>query len=342
MSHDGVTASGLRQAMAEWVLPEPEPPGLPKGPASLPGLIRRVKSRLQREDTAQATAVFQMGLLDWLFRLIRANVKRGRLFLLPQVLEHRTADCLGYAKLLQAVGTAFALQVGTVEILEDNAGRYVPHVANLVTLSGGRRLISDLWYGGPDMQHRRLAVNIRTQGRWQVRDVSWEEFASLNQARGLPRARIEGITTYILGNRCLQEALRSRAPHEFLSAIDHYTKALAKYPANARFHYNRAIAYENCGRHAEAEADYAMALADESSLVRVLAREYEESEALIALDEAGIDEASQQVFLLRKGFVTGSEMDSLGVARRTGMNREQVESILASIGKRLRPSPGFE
>jgi hypothetical protein len=102
----------------------------------------------------------ELAMSTWIYELARRNVKRGRFFQLRDVLLYQQADCLGYAKLLNCLGQRFALDIGIVEVVIDNGGRYTPHYINLVKFSSGRRQFMDLWYGSRNIKHRRIGAQV--------------------------------------------------------------------------------------------------------------------------------------------------------------------------------------
>ena len=96
-------------------------------------LAMDIRRQIRNLDSSNRLAVSPV-ILNWLCDLVRLNVKRGRIFDLSEVLSSGSADCLGYAKLLTILTRMFGLKSGVVEVLIDNAGRYVPHTINLVNL----------------------------------------------------------------------------------------------------------------------------------------------------------------------------------------------------------------
>lgn len=218
----------------------------------------------------------ELAMLDWLYDLIRQNVKRGRFFQLKDVLLHQQADCLGYAKLVNRLGQRFGLDTGIVEVVIDSGGRYTPHYINFIKLSSGRRQFMDLWYGSRDIRHCKVGVQVKEEGRWRIKDLDWDELGKGEDIRGLSSTLVDGITHYILGNRHLERGIRNADKDELDRAIVHYNKAVNLYPSYARAYFNRAIAYENKEEYEKASSDYAQALRDEASQIRVLAREHEE------------------------------------------------------------------
>jgi len=258
-------------------------------------------------------------------------VKRGRIFQLRDVLHHRQADCLGYAKLLHSLGQRFGLDIGIVEIVIDNGGRYTPHYVNLIKLSPGRRQFMDLWYGSRDIRHRRIGAQVKEGRRWRTKDLDWDELEEVEDIRGLPSPSVDGITHYILGNRHLERGIRDADREELDSAIAHYSKAINLYPGYARAYFNRAIAYENEGKYEKANLDYAQALRDKASQIRVLATEHEEVIQLLELDRANIGMKEQEIYLLRRGFITGEQTSSADIAKRYGISESEVDDIISTI-----------
>jgi tetratricopeptide (TPR) repeat protein len=218
----------------------------------------------------------ESSLIDWLYSAVRQNIRRGRLFEIDRVLGEAQADCLGYAKLFHQLGKRFGLDTGIVEVLIDNAGRPVPHVINIVRLSDERTRFVDLWYGSKNVRHRRLGLMVKQEGQWQIVDVNWKELRHFRRIKGLPPRCVDAITGYMIGNRHLERGIRFSDTSEFHDAIRCYTAAIARYPHNARLYFNRAVAYDNLENRKAAKADYAVALRDESSRIRVQARQHDE------------------------------------------------------------------
>jgi len=263
-------------------------------------------------------------LLDWLYRVIRWNIKRGRAFELGDVLDQGEADCLGYAKLLAALASELGLELGVVDVVVDNGGRYVPHTANIARFGPGRWQLVDLWYGSQSINHRRIGARVKQGGRWRLRDIGGGEFGAVEDIRSLPPGCVDAITYYIRGNRHLSRG-------ELDEAISCYQTAISLYPSNSRLYFNRAVAYERRGEQEKAERDYAVALGDEDGLIRVLGREHEEVTRLIELDEKGIGLRDQGIYLWRRGFVTGREEGEDEVATEFGISREEVAAVMDSI-----------
>ena len=151
------TSKEIERSLARWAIPPiPEvlSPTLGK-PYGVSEMGRRLADRIKRtQDMVERSRIAQEAA-DWLYDLVRRNIKRGRVFQLSEVLREGYADCVGYASLFHILGSRFGLDIGVVEVVVDNGGRYVPHCANLFTPPlGGMRFI-DLWYGSKDIGHRR-------------------------------------------------------------------------------------------------------------------------------------------------------------------------------------------
>ena len=270
----------------------------------------------------------EVSLSGWLYGFIRANVKRGRVFDLGQVLRQGSADCLGYAKLFTLLGRLFGLDAGVIEVVVDNAGRYVPHTAVLVRLGNCRWRFIDLWYGSKNIRHQRVGLQVRRGGAWQVEDVDLKGLGGGEEVCYLPDPCVDAITLYILGNRHLER-------EDYAAAINCYSEAIDLYPGNARLFYNRAIAYENLGEYEKAKADYAHALSDDAALIRILATEHDEVVSLLDLDAKGIGSLAQEVYLLYHGFATGRKIPLPRVARRFGLSEAETRAILSSVETEL-------
>ncbi len=95
------------------------------------------------------------------------------------------------------------------------------------------------------------------------------------------------------------------------------------------------MAYENLRNQEAAEADYAIALRDEASLIRVQAKQHDEVVRLIALDQIGLSVRDEEMYLLRKGFVTGREVSPERIAARYHMSADDVNRITSRIESQL-------
>lgn len=312
-------------------------PGLPNslkhlvptpGEGSVVELACLVRGSLAEIQNSRQKSQLEVKVVSWLYNFIRANVKRGRVFDLRDVLLQGNADCLGYAKLFTLLGRLFGLDTGVIEVIVDNARRYVPHTAILVRLNNRRVCFVDLWYGSKNIRHKRLGLQVKQGGVWGIEDRELKELGRLDEACYLPDSCVDAITHYIRGNRHVDR-------QEFNIAIECYSKAIGLYPGNARFFYNRAVAYENLGEDEKANADYRQALCDDTAIIRVLATEHEEVVSLLDLDTRGIGDLAQEMYLLYKGFITGKEVPPAGVARRFGLSETETSAILSSVEAKL-------
>jgi len=322
----------LEAAINNWQRPE-MPEGLkdltqPPSRENVIELSRLVRKRLAKIQSSRYKSQLEVKVISWLYDFIRANVKRGKVFDLHRVLQQGSADCTGYAKLFTLLGRLFSLDTGVIEVVMDNKGRLVPHTAILTRLSDGRLRFIDLWYGSKNIKHKRVGLQAKQGGRWRITDMELEELKNRKEVRYLPDPCVDAITLYIRGNQYLNR-------QEFDSAIEHYSKAIELYPGNARLFYNRAIAYENLGEHKNAASDYAQALHNTASIMRILATEHDEVTSLIDLDAKGIDSLAQEMYLLHKGFATGREVKPATVARRFGLSETETRAILSSVEAEL-------
>ncbi len=302
---------------------------------TLAELGKLTKPRLSGAKDTHIRAKMELSLIDWLYSTIRLNIKRGRLFEIDRVLSQGEADCLGYAQLFQQLGRRLGLDTGIIEVVIDNAGRPVPHVVNMVRLSDGRIRFIDLWYGSTNVRHRRIGLMVKQAGRWRILDADWGELRHFGNIKGLPPRCVDAIAGYMIGNRHLERGLRLSDNAELHEAIRCYTDAIAQYPQNARLYFNRAVAYERLRNREAAEADYAIALRDEASLIRVQAKQHDEVVRLIALDQLGLSVRDEEIYLLRKGFVTGREVSPERIAARYHMSADEVNRIISRIETQL-------
>ncbi|MBI4301996.1 MAG: tetratricopeptide repeat protein, partial [Chloroflexi bacterium] len=285
--------------------------------------------RLAEMPAGEEKASLELSAAHWVYDFIRANIKRGRLFSLDAILAQGSADCLGYAQLYTLLGRRLGLDIGVIEVIIDNAGRNIPHTANLLKLSNQERRLLDLWYGSKDINHRRIGLRAKEGKEWVTKDVDWEKQRDLKDVASLSDEEVQGMVRYVWGNRYLQAEKWDRA-------IECYTQAIGLYPTNPRFYFNRAVACESKGEGEKAERDYAYALKDDNNLLRVLALEQEEVNQLMRLDATRLDCREQEVYLLAKGFITGKEVPSKELADRCGLSETEVKVLLADLEARLR------
>jgi len=168
-------------------------------------------------------------------------------------------------------------------------------------------------------------------GAWHTKDLDSSELTCSTSFKGIPPRCVYATVLFALGNRHLENGLGGRDAAELDQALNYYSTAIALYPENPRFYFNRAIALENQGMTAEAGSDYRMALADEDRLVRVLARQHDEVVGLIKLDDKSISAKHQETYLLHKGFVTGVATPFADIALRIELPVEQVKEIVDQV-----------
>jgi tetratricopeptide (TPR) repeat protein len=333
--------SRLNSAMHQWQLP-PLPGTFQttgnrdaQTDLTIPALGKLARSRLGRANDSRARTQMEIRIIRWAYRTIRLNIKRGRFFEIDRVISEAQADCLGYARLFQFFGRTLGLDIGIIEVIIDNAGRPVPHVADIARLSDGRVRFIDLWYGSTDIHHLRMGLMVKQKGRWRIVDAYRRELRHLKHTKGLPSECVDAIAEYMVGNRHLERGIRLSDKAELREAILCYARAIARYPQNARFHFNRAVAYENLGDQDAARADYDVALRDEASLIRIRASQYEEVVRLMALDQIGLSARDEEICLLRKGFVTGKEVPPEQIAAKLRMSAREVNRITSRIESQI-------
>jgi hypothetical protein len=52
------------------------------------------------------------------------------------------------------------------------------------------------------------------------------------------------------------------------------------------------------------------------------------------LDRANIGMKEQEVYLLRRGFITGEQMSSADIAKRYGVSKREVDDIISAVEAR--------
>ena len=321
---DAFTNIELEAILSSWHISQPPKELSNAVSAFTAGDKETIKRRLDKIKSLRYRSQLEVEAISWLYDFIKANIKRGRLFDLREVLQQGNADCLGYARLFTLLGRILGLNAGVVEVVIDNRGRYVPHTAVMVLLSNHRLRFIDLWYGSKNIKHKRLGLQVKQGGVWKIEDIDLPELGKQDEVCYLPDSCVNAITLYIQGNRYLNE-------QKLDEAIGCYSKGIELYPGNARLFYNRAIAYENLGEHEKAKADYAQALSDDAAIVRVRAREHDEVTSLIDLDTGGIDDRVQSMYLLHKGFITGKKVSIARIAKRFGLSEAEVTATLSSL-----------
>ena len=308
----------LDNAISAWQLPDlPAGLGVDLQDAGIGSISLLFERRLADETVDRSAA--QLAIADWLYYLVRANVKRGRAFELDEVLATGRADCLGYARLLAALGGRFGVELGIVEVLIDIIGRYVPHHVSLLTPDNGSRRFLDPWYGSASIRHWRYGALVNGKPA----DINDEEIEDIEELKGLPERCIEGIELYIRGNRLLQKG-------DIEGAIRLYSEAIMLYPANTRACYNRALAHDRKGEVEAAHLDYETAFENESGVIRVLAR-IDDLESLIALDDGGVSEEKQDIYLRHRGYKTGKPVSVDELGRHYGLSPASVEQIIGEV-----------
>jgi tetratricopeptide (TPR) repeat protein len=315
---DSPSPEELKAAIDKWQ--RPESGGFGKG--------KRFSRRAMPSSEWLPGIQDENSIIDWLYDFIRLNIKRGRIFDLREVLKTGQADCLGYCKIFTVLGRNFGLDAGVVDVVIDNQGRHVPHTIILVKMADNQSQFIDFWYGLKGIRHQRAGLRVKHGDKWRVEDIDDLDLLKVDLFSYLPDSCVNGITLYIEGNRSLKK-------HDYIQAIQQYSRAIRFYPLNSRTFYNRAIAYENLSEFKKAKAGYARALRDDSATIRTSAIQPEDTVLLIQLDEKKIPETEQQIYLMNKGFVTGKPMTPAEIARRLNLPHREVTHILDKVEKRL-------
>jgi tetratricopeptide (TPR) repeat protein len=290
----------MNEFLTKWQIP----PGLEELGISekfeLKEIRKNLHQKLAREKNKEEKVRLELKITDFLYDLIRMNIKRGRIFTIERALSERKADCLAYCQILEILAKKFGLDIGIVEVLIDNGGRYVSHPCNLLKLSDDSWRLIDLWYGSKNINHKRIGAWIKENGKWIFKDINEDEFSKIEDIKGLSEKQIAGLTSYTLGNIAWNRK-------DWTEAIACYTRAIELYPENARFYYNRAGAYCYNGDEEKEKADREEAFKRDPTGIRLLAEEHKEIEDLIKLDELGMNEAEQRRYLFNQGFITGKK-----------------------------------
>ena len=290
-------------------------------------LAELTQSRLASIPDLGERSSIEEKLADWLFALVRHNLKRGRFWSLFDVLTQRRADCLGYAQLLMMLAKEFGLNAGMIEVIRDCRGSYVPHVVCMVCLSNGRKKLLDPWYGSADIRHRLMTARVRQRDNFVLKNLTKRGLESAEEVSGLASEQIRGIEFYILGNMFLARGLVTEA-------INCYDISIGLYPFNSRAWFNRSVAFENIGREENAQDDYRHAFSMKQSFPRILAN-IEELEQLIALDEKNLGDFDQRIYLFRRGFITGHKEPWRNIAQRLNSTSAYIRKRWNVISAKL-------
>jgi hypothetical protein len=311
----------LEISWRDWHIPEPPSVLCPRdvNRNNLSQCASGIGRKLDEAKSIQGKKALQALFIEWLYSAVRSNIKRGRIYRLNDVLKNGRADCLGFTCLFAGLGALFGVEHGVIEVIIDNAGRYVPHYVNLVHLADNSLRFIDAWYGSSDIRHRRIAAFINGA----VSDRNIDDISSADTIDGLPSGCIRALTLYIEGNRFLEH-------NDPDAAIMCYSNAIMLYPSNSRIWFNRAIAYERKGRYKDAEHDYAVACKDNAGIARILAN-VDALEELIKLDEMRIGEREQDIYLLYKGFKTGSPVMYETIRKKFGITSGELGRIVSKI-----------
>lgn len=200
--------------------------------------LKQIQDRIRYElNQEEKILKAELLALDWIYNLVRANIKRVRFFEVKRALKEGKADCLAYSQILKFVAEKFSLNIGIIEVIVDNAGRAVFHAANIFKPSQGRWRIIDLWYRSKDINHQRIGAMIKEGSEWKIKDIDKGEFSEAEDIAGLPFECINALSWYTYGNIFLNRGLWDEA-------IECYDHAIALYPQNVRFYFSRSIAYE--------------------------------------------------------------------------------------------------
>lgn len=311
----------LDRAWHRWYIPEPPrvlcPSEIDRQSLSL--CASGIGSIFNEAENILKKTALQVMLIEWLYSTVRSNIKRGRIYSLSDVLKSGQADCLGYACLFAGLGVLFGLEHGVIEVIIDNAGRYIPHYVNLAHLADNSLRFVDAWYDSSDIRHRRIAALVNGA----VTDINIDDIKKTDTIEGLPADCIRALTLYIEGNRFLER-------NDTDAAIACYSNAIPLFPSNSRIRFNRAIAYERKGRNEDAEHDYKVVCKDDAGIARILAN-VDALEGVIKLDELHISERDQDIYLLYKGFKTGEPVTYGTIQKKFGVTSDEVDRLISRI-----------
>ena len=122
-------------------------------------------------------------------------------------------------------------------------------------------------------------------------------------------------------------------------AVNCYDLSIWLYPVNTRALFNQAIVFERMGKTEKAKENYGRLFSMRQSFPRLLAN-IEEMESLLYLDERKIEDLDQEIYLLRKGFVTGRKEPWREIANRLNRTPGEVRNRFNLALAKLRSAEG--
>ncbi|MBI2854861.1 MAG: hypothetical protein HYX87_08090 [Chloroflexi bacterium] len=316
------TTNQVGDALREWHVMPGCPCDIGTVYKSLTKVLAACKSSLPGLAEPENRSRLESRIADWLYKVTRYNIKRGRYWELSNVLTRHSADCLGYARILSFLAVEGGLNAGIMEVIQDNRGRFVPHCVCALELSDGTKKYLDPWYGSPDIRHRLYLARVREDGKLVLKQLTPDEMDSALEVGSLSMMQIAGLSLYIIGNGYLARGM-------FTEAIECYHVSLWLFPTNTRTLFNRAVACERLGEKESAQTDYQQAFSLDPSIGRVIGTA-DDLEVLMKLDEEDVPEEDQQIYLLRKGYITGKQEGWGEVARRCHTSAAQAKLRFAA------------
>jgi len=213
------------------------------------------QGKISRKDVAKIEA----RILQELCKKIREQFRSEDLgFELPDVIQHRRANCVGYSQLTYIIGNAIGLSIRPINVLEcfstKRDGRNQGHIACIIDLFDGRFVMADVAMF-PDVISNTFTLDKHfsmTGNYWELRNKG-------NPLRIHPRIQLmdrNGLISAIYNNRGI--VLDNTG--EYDAAITIYNRAIEIASGFANIYNNRGNAYAGKGEYNRAIVDYNKAL----------------------------------------------------------------------------------
>ena len=172
-------------------------------------------------------------------------------FELPEIINNKQAQCLGYTQIFYILGNSIGLKVQATDVIQMRTGKLSnaqSHVANIVSLSDGKKIIADLVPNG------FISVPFTLEEQFQKHGDIWE-LKEKNNPLGLDRKfkilNSDELIAFKFNNRASSLIKKGN----YTEAINELSKAVSYYPAFAEAYHNRAIAFRNTEKIEQAVAD---------------------------------------------------------------------------------------
>ncbi|MEW6534339.1 MAG: GNAT family N-acetyltransferase [Candidatus Auribacterota bacterium] len=150
--------------------------------ADIVALQQKIAYALRNMESVQERTALESTLVDWLSSLIRSQFSPAEeINELSDMFEKKQANCLGYCKLFDMIGSRFGLDIHKV-ILEYEIDGYVElHAANLIKFSDGTMKIHNIPKPPENAKLNGIIASVTSAGTTQHNLISPSRFQYLTQ-----------------------------------------------------------------------------------------------------------------------------------------------------------------